>query len=370
MSDRLTNAAMLKHMFKPPPTIRLPGEDAQREEQSLLAETLLRACAYLLERTEPVVGIEYMCKAITEAAPHICLVWAWFGASDTDVIEPQVVVGSAGEYATNLRIKRNFLTELGPAYRVLGGEPARAFDVSTMSPFAPWRELARQFGVRSALVVPISSGGDERGLLALYSSRPGYFNGVGIGLFEVLGQLFHAILKQSRRRVEFESSQTDVITGLSTRRHAERLISEAWQMPLENTNRGVLFMIDVDDFKSINDTFGHQAGDAALGHIATLLKGTIRKTDVLARWGGDEFLAWLPALDESSAMTVAEKFRASVAVHPLTILRDAQVGLRISVGAAGVPATEPFRSALDRADRALMRAKQKGRNCVVVAVPH
>ena len=348
---------------------RQPSSDTiAQAEQSLLAETLLRSCAHLLDEPEPKGGIEQMCAAIVAATPHITLVWAWFGAADAEVIEPQIVVGSAREYVDSLRIKRNFLTELGPAFRALNGYKTRAFDVSPLSPFAPWRDLARRFGICNVLVVPITNGDDERGLLALYSTRPHYFEGVGVGLFDVLGQLFHAVLKQSRRRAQLEAeSQTDVITGLPTRRHAQRLIDELWKIAQDHDNRGVLIMMDVDGFKSINDTFGHQAGDIALRHVADMLQKNVRSSDILSRWGGDEFLAWMPGMSGASAMGVAEQLRLGVADDSQMVLTPLQSALRISVGATAVPATEPFASALDRVDRALMRAKQNGRNCVVVA---
>ncbi|MBC7708958.1 MAG: sensor domain-containing diguanylate cyclase [Rhizobacter sp.] len=352
------------HLLKRQPSLNTIAQ----AEQSLLAETLLRSCAHLLDEPEPQGGIEQMCAAIVAATPHIPLVWAWFGASDVDVIEPQIAVGCAREYVDSLRIKRNFLTELGPAFRALNGHKTRAFDVSPLSPFAPWRDLARRFGICNVLVVPITNGDDERGLLALHSTRPHYFEGIGVGLFDVLGQLFHAVLKQSRRRAQLEAeSQTDVVTGLPTRRHAQRRIDDLWKIAQQHDNRGVLIMIDVDGFKSINDTFGHQAGDIALRHVAAMLQKNVRSSDILSRWGGDEFLAWMPAMSGASAMAVAEQLRLGVADDGQIVHTPLQSALRISVGATAVPATEPFASALDRVDRALMRAKQNGRNCVVVA---
>lgn len=360
---------MFNRVFQRSPKRPTPEVDAHAE-QALMAETLLRATAHLLAQPDPAVAVETMCQSIVEATPHIALVWAWFGGAEVDLIEPQIVVGPAREYATSLRIKRNLLTELGPAYRVLKGRTTRAFDVSTLSLFAPWRDLARRFHVRSVLVVPISNGGDDRGLLALYSTRAKYFDAVGIGLFDVLGQLFHAVLSQSRKRAELESDlQQDVITGLHTRRYAQRLIDDLWRLPLEHENRGVLLLIDVDEFKKINDTHGHRVGDLALRHVAKLLQKNVRRSDVISRWGGDEFLAWLPGLSGTAAMTIAEQLRVSVAETPPDALEGLTIGLRISVGATPVPASDSFTAALDRADRALMRAKQGGRNCVVVARP-
>ena len=360
---------MFRRLFQRSPSGQPSEELLARAEQSLMAETLLRATAQLLTQPDPHVAVEHMCASIVNATPHIALVWAWFGDSDAEVIEPQIVVGPASAYAASLHIKRNFLTELGPAYRALRGRSTRAFEVSSTSLFAPWRDLAQRFGVRSVLVVPIANGDDERGLMALYSTRPKYFDAVGVGLFDVLGQLFHAVLRQSRKRAELETdAQQDVVTGLHSRRHAQRLIDDHWRTQPEHENRGVLLLIDIDEFKQINDTHGHRVGDLALRHVAQLLEKNLRRSDVISRWGGDEFLAWLPALSGTSAMTVAEQLRVSVAENPPTIEGFASA-VRISVGATPVPDTDSFVAALDRADRALRRAKQNGRNCVVVARP-
>ena len=334
-----------------------------------MAETLLGATTQLLAQPEPHAAVQHMCASIVNATPHITLVWAWFGDAEAAVIEPQIVVGPASAYAASLQIKRNFLTELGPAYSVLKGRSTRAFEVSRTSLFAPWRDLAQRFDIRSVLVVPIANGDDERGLMALYSTRPRYFDAVGIGLFSVLGQLFHAVLRQSRKQAELETDlQQDVVTGLHSRRYAQRLIDEHWQLATEHENRGVLLLIDLDEFKQINDTCGHRVGDSALRHVAQLLEKNLRRSDVLSRWGGDEFLVWLPALSGTSAMTVAEQLRVSVA-ESMPTLDGLTSPVRISVGATPVPTTDSFVAALDRADRALRRAKQNGRNCVVVAHP-
>lgn len=360
---------MFNRLFQQSPLAEPPKELLARAEQALLAETLLRATAQLLTQPDPHAAVKHMCASIVDCTPHITLVWAWFGDADADVIEPQVIVGPASAYATSLQIKRSFFTQLGPAYRALRGHSTRSFEVSTTSLFAPWRDLARDFGVRNVLVVPISNGEDERGVMALYSTQPEYFDALGIGLFDVLGQLFHAILRQSRNRAELETeAQQDLVTGLHSRRHAQRLIDNYWRTPPEHENRGVLLLIDIDQFKRVNDTQGYREGDAALRHIAQMLKKSLRRSDVLSRWGGDEFLAWLPALSGSGAMAVAEQLRASVAESVPTV-DGLSSGLSISIGATPVPDTDSFATALDRADRALRRAKQSGRNCVVVARP-
>lgn len=337
-------------------------------ERSQLAETLLKACAQLVESAAPDIVIRRVCESVTAATPSIVLAWVWLGDADTDVIEPQVVVGPASEYGRTLRIERNFLTQLGPAYRVLSGEPPSSFAISRHAVWGPWREAARRFGVRSVVVVPLSGEEPHRGLFALYSSIPNYFDRVGVTLFEALGQLFHAVLRQSRKRVELETEAArDELTGLPNRRQALRTLEALWRQPAAGEHRGVMMMIDLDHFKSINDRFGHTVGDAALQHVAGVLSENLRHGDLVTRWGGDEFLVWLPGVTADGADGAAEQLRQRVLGRLFDALDGTGLELHVSIGATAVNAFDAFATALNRADRALFQAKQSGRNAVMVA---
>ena len=219
-------------------------------------------------------------------------------------------------------------------------------------------------------MVPISNGGDDRGLLCFYSTRPKYFEAISSGLFETLGQWSHSVLMQSRQRSELDAeARRDSVTGLHSRRHAQHLMDDVWRTPPEHDNRGVLMLINIDEFAKINAACGTRVGDMTLRHLARVLEQNLRRSDVIARWGGDEFLAWLPSVSGTAALTTAELLRSCVADSPPDALDGLSMALRVSVGATPVPSTDSFASALDRADRALVAAKKNGRDCVVVARP-
>jgi diguanylate cyclase (GGDEF)-like protein len=117
-------------------------------------------------------------------------------------------------------------------------------------------------------------------------------------------------------------------------------------------------MLDIDHFKTINDTFGHQAGDHVLIEIASRLRRSLRGNDMVARWGGEEFVVLLRDCALPDALRVAEDIRAAIAELPF----GAMGSLTVSVGVAEARAGEDLTTWLERADQALYRAKRSGRN--------
>jgi len=147
------------------------------------------------------------------------------------------------------------------------------------------------------------------------------------------------------------------------RLHADFLRSERYGAPLS------LVLLDIDDFKQINDTLGHQAGDQALVELAMLVAGGARKTDVAARYGGEEFAVILPHTDNAMAFLVAQRTRAAIA--EFIFLRDTTpIRLSVSAGVATYPTSdgiETVDSLVRAADMAMYEAKKKGKNQVVAA---
>ena len=346
-----------------PPSVITQGEHA------LMAEALLRSTVGLLDRVDPMVVVENICRQMVDASPHIPLAWAWFGDPCASSFKPQVVVGSARAVAGELVITRDFLTQNTDAPRYANGVPTRSFEISPLSLYGPWRRAAMEYGVRSVLIVQIAAAGDQRGLLTLYSSRPKYFEAMGTGLFEALGPIFHAVVTraQARRDDSLDDAALDRLTGLPSRSHAQRMIDDLWRMESVSDNRGVLLIANIDGFQRINTACGRRVGDLALRHVSQLFEQTLRRSDLLTRWRNDEFLAFLPSLPGSVAFATAEQLRLRVAESSLDALEGLDLPLHISIGATPVPANNSFATALERADRALTRAKQNGRNCVVVA---
>ena len=125
-----------------------------------------------------------------------------------------------------------------------------------------------------------------------------------------------------------------------------------------------LAMLDLDKFKSVNDTLGHDVGDQVLKQAATVLSQTMRRGDILARWGGEEFLAVFPETDLEGTKAAAEKLRA--AVEASTWQLSDRKGMTVSIGVTVKLPDSGWDPALKEADLALYRAKEGGRNQVAV----
>lgn len=188
------------------------------------------------------------------------------------------------------------------------------------------------------------------------------------------GMLYTAVVRDisERRRVEAElrrMATTDPLTGLWNRRRFLEL-AEAELSRLRRYGRPVtMLMLDIDHFKSINDSFGHAAGDEALCRLVELCQEELRETDHLGRMGGEEFAIALPETGISEALEVAERLRGRVAGVDLRLSGDTPLYMTVSIGvAACLDSDMSVDRVLDRADRALYEAKEAGRNRVVAFV--
>ncbi len=159
---------------------------------------------------------------------------------------------------------------------------------------------------------------------------------------------------------------TDILTGLPNRRYFMARLEEeqARMLRLEGESTAVL-MIDLDHFKQVNDTYGHAMGDGVLKHFAALMREDLRKIDIGARIGGEEFAIILPGANMEAAQSFAERLRQKLAQTPST--QDSLIiPMTVSIGISDINATDANPDApLIRADEALYRAKSMGRNCVV-----
>jgi diguanylate cyclase (GGDEF)-like protein len=161
-------------------------------------------------------------------------------------------------------------------------------------------------------------------------------------------------------------SQTDGLTGVDNRRHVEERLTEMFEHATRLAEPLAVVMCDVDHFKSVNDTHGHQAGDAVLRQVAEILRDSAREIDRVGRYGGEEFLVILPAASVEDALGFAERVRAAIAGREF-VYEGGTLRRTLSAGAAAWPHPDiRHQEALVKAaDDALYVAKERGRNRVV-----
>lgn len=158
---------------------------------------------------------------------------------------------------------------------------------------------------------------------------------------------------------------TDALTGLGNRHAMEESFPREVNRCAKNSDPVSLIMIDVDQFKSFNDKFGHVAGDRALSAVAHVLGKQFRPRDLLVRYGGDEFAVLLPGIDEEECMQIAERVRTAVSGSTESSNDSLiQIPIKISMGVAEMRNHGGFEALLKDADAALYRAKNAGRNTV------
>jgi len=166
-----------------------------------------------------------------------------------------------------------------------------------------------------------------------------------------------------------EMAITDPLTGLHNRRYLESHIGTLAEQAASRGKPLALMILDIDFFKSVNDTYGHDAGDDVLREFATRIRKSIRGIDLAARYGGEEFVIVMPETDLHVAGIIAERLRRSIASEPFSIEKGTKrIEVTISVGISMLEEkNEPVADVLKRADQALYRAKHDGRNRVVVS---
>jgi diguanylate cyclase (GGDEF)-like protein len=176
--------------------------------------------------------------------------------------------------------------------------------------------------------------------------------------------MFSADIRYGLNRAKL-LSETDELTGLLNMRGFSIAANRLFGQALRYNRSASVLMIDSDNLKAVNDAHGHEAGNRLLRQLTRLVQAELRYTDVLARYGGDEFIVLLPETPEKGASEVAERIRDAVAGFPLE-LDTKRLTCTVSIGVASHPADgNSLDAVVARADRAMYEAKQRGRNRVV-----
>lgn len=213
----------------------------------------------------------------------------------------------------------------------------------------------------SLMGVPLFIEREKGGVLLVADPRYHFFSFDDYKLLEIFGQ--HASLAMTNAILHMEMERmvvTDNLTSLYTRRY----LNEQVRSSLKKDGYGSLILIDIDYFKQVNDTYGHQVGDEVLIQVANLIRKNVRETDIAARWGGEELAIYLPRVDEKTALAVADRIRCCVE-------KMTKPQVTISSGVAKWTRESNLNLSVEslfhQADVALYEAKKSGRNQVVFA---
>ena len=285
-----------------------------------------------------------------------------YGLFVVDTVTRRLVAKSAGGPVTQM-LPRGPL----PPDKSLADRVCRTRVAEVLTGEAPLAWLDTPPPSRSIIAVPLLGWERPLGALLVYSPAPSAFSARDFAYFKAVGrQLSIALDNATVLNRATDMSLRDPLTALFNRRYLEEVLeteirrAARYNLPLAVT------MIDVDHFKAYNDRHGHPRGDEALCEVAQRLRDQVRRTDVVTRYGGEEFVVILPVTSKAHARLIGEKLRASIAAVPFGVTREwSGDPLTISVGVAGCPDDATSVSDLLRAaDAALYAAKHAGRNRV------
>jgi len=215
--------------------------------------------------------------------------------------------------------------------------------------------------------IPLIFQNEARGVMEFWHEEPGFYRSehiwpalafaenVAVGLFNA-----------DQYRASLEASETDVLTGLGTRRRLERLGPELFRQAVDHQENLAAFMIDLDYFKTINDTFGHAQGDRVLRHLAKSCFKVLRKDDLICRNGGDEFVALLPRTAPKEAERVAQRLRAIFKQRSFPFANQ-KVSFSLGISLVDPLKHQTWEDLVHQADTALYLVKARGRDGIEFA---
>ena len=228
-----------------------------------------------------------------------------------------------------------------------------------------WAEkaLLQATGVNSMLIIPLGYHGTAIGFLGFNSIRvERKWTEQEISLLKIVGEFFVSIFEREQAEAALERlSVTDHLTQIFNRLKFENVLHAEIQRARRHNRIFSLIMFDIDHFKKINDSFGHEAGDNVLRKLAQIISVHIRAVDMFARWGGEEFVILVVETHVEDAKSFAEKLRKDIESTSFS-----SGSLTCSFGVTEYCKADDNSTILKRADEALYEAKRNGRNLVCV----
>jgi diguanylate cyclase (GGDEF)-like protein len=250
------------------------------------------------------------------------------------------------------------------------GKPTIVNDVSRDPRFSGKFDSKTQFRTRSILCAPLISRGRTIGVVEIINRRGGRFTQADL---EMLLTLVEPCAIAIENAVLFQKTEQLTITDDLTRLFNSRYLNVYIGREIKRCRRhgiplSVIFL-DLDGFKHINDQFGHLAGSRTLAEVGGILSQAVRESDILARYGGDEFVVVLPETPPSGAMVIAERIRRAIEMHCFLEAQGLQARISASFGIASYPdhALTP-EGLIQKADQAMYRVKERNKNGIELAV--
>lgn len=231
-------------------------------------------------------------------------------------------------------------------------------------------DFTRGRNIRSLLCVPLLVKGKSHGCVLIEHSIPEAFDEDNVRLLEIITQQISIAIDNARLYEQLqELANTDGLTQVYNRVFFQNRLQDELEQAQQMGYEVSVILYDIDNFKRFNDTYGHLFGDIVLKTLAQLVKESIRKDDIVARFGGEEFIILLPHTGKDLAYEKAEELRKKIS--ELTIQdKDAAVSVTVSMGVSTFPTlAQTELTLLNSADEALYAAKNSGKNCVRVANP-
>jgi diguanylate cyclase (GGDEF)-like protein len=245
------------------------------------------------------------------------------------------------------------------------GEPLYILESSEISK----NILLHKEGISFLTAVPLFSGKVPAGFLFLANGdkKTEIIDFDIVSLLSLVGNHVSLILGKLKLFQETKRlSITDSLTGLYNRRYFYKHLDIEFARSKRYGNAFSVMLFDIDNFKNINDTFGHQAGDIVLQRLAGILKSVSRETDVVVRYGGEEFIVLLPSTSEEEAIALAERIKNTVEKTVINVNNFENVNITLSGGIASFPiSASDTKTLLSAADSALYSAKGSGRNKII-----
>jgi diguanylate cyclase (GGDEF)-like protein len=223
-------------------------------------------------------------------------------------------------------------------------------------------------------VVPIVAGAETLGVVSVTDRMAeGPYSAADLAaLTTVLGPVALALGRERvwrEAQAYAQAAVIDPVSGLFNRRYFQARLEEELHRAIRQATSVALLMVDLDGFKSINDRFGHVAGDMVIRDISEILRRSVRIFDVCTRFGGEEFAVMMPGGTAESAATIAERIRQRVEMYQRSEAELAALHVTASIGVAVSPPGVTARDLIERADRALYHAKRAGKNRVSTTGP-